>query len=114
MADRRRRRAELAAVEPRDEGEDARSSHGVPDIHVEVAVGTMLAYRVATMQARGLVPNHEASAAKVFGSEMSQRIALTGMHLLGTAGQLRKGSRGLRLDLASGYMGAVGSTIAAG
>jgi len=84
------------------------------DRAVEVNVGTMLAYRVATMQARGLVPNHEASAAKVFGSEMSQRIASTGMHLLGTAGQLRKGTPGVRLDLASGYMGAVGATIAAG
>jgi len=84
------------------------------DRAVEVNVGTMLAYRVATMQARGMVPNHEASAAKVFGSEMSQRIASTGMHLMGTGGQLRKGSAGLLLDLASGYMGAVGSTIAAG
>ncbi len=84
------------------------------DRAVEVNVGTMLAYRVATMQARGLVPNHEASAAKVFGSEMSQRIASTGMHLLGTAGQVRKGSPGVVLDLASGYMGAVGATIAAG
>ena len=84
------------------------------DRAVEVNVGTMLSYRVATMQARGLLPNHEASAAKVFGSEMSQRIASTGMHLLGTGGQLRKGSSGQPLDMASGYLGAVGATIAAG
>lgn len=81
---------------------------------IEVNVGTFLAYRVATMQARGMVPNHEASASKLFGSEMSQRIALTGMHLLGTLGQLRNESKHQVLDLASGYMGAVAATVAAG
>jgi alkylation response protein AidB-like acyl-CoA dehydrogenase len=84
------------------------------DRAVDVNVGTFLAYRVATMQARGLVPNHEASASKLFGSEMSQRIALTGMHLLSMAGQLRSGSKHELLDLATGYLGSVSSTIAAG
>jgi alkylation response protein AidB-like acyl-CoA dehydrogenase len=84
------------------------------DRTVDVNVGTFLSYRVATMQARGLVPNHEASASKLFGSEMGQRIAQTGMHLLGTAGQLREGSRGEVVDLATGYLSSVSGTIAAG
>ncbi|MGE5596753.1 MAG: acyl-CoA dehydrogenase family protein [Hyphomicrobiales bacterium] len=84
------------------------------DRAVDVSVGTFLAYRVATMQARGLVPNHEASASKLFGSEMSQRIALTGMHLLGMAGELRGGSKYQLRDQATAYLGAVSATIAAG
>ena len=86
----------------------------IADRAVEVNVGTFLAYRVATMQARGLVPNHEASAAKLFGSEMGQRIALTAMHLLGTHGQLRDGSTGQIWDYATGYLQSESGTIAAG
>jgi alkylation response protein AidB-like acyl-CoA dehydrogenase len=66
------------------------------------------------MQARGLVPNHEASASKLFGSEMGQRIALTGMHLLGTHGQLRDGTKHQVADQATSYLSAVSATVAAG
>ena len=81
---------------------------------VEVNVGTFLAYRVATMQAQGLVPNHEASASKLFGSELGQRIARTGMHILGMAGQLRGDSSRVGVDQAQGYLQSVSGTIAAG
>jgi hypothetical protein len=84
------------------------------DRGVEVAVGTLLAYRVVTMQARGLVPNYEASTSKLFGSEMGQRISLTGMHLLGTHGQLRDGTRHEVIDQATTYLSSVSGTIAAG
>ncbi len=43
------------------------------DIAVETQIGRFLCYRVATMQARGEVPNMEASAAKLYNSEVSQR-----------------------------------------
>jgi len=86
----------------------------IADRVIEVSAGTSLAYRVATMQARGLVPNHEASASKLFGSEMSQRIANTGMHLLGAYGQLRDGSKAQIEDLASPYLTSASSTVAAG
>ena len=84
------------------------------DRAIDINVGTLLAYRVATMQARGLVPNHEASASKLFGSEMGQRIALTGMHLLGMAGELRDGAKHEIIDQASSYLQSVSGTIAAG
>jgi alkylation response protein AidB-like acyl-CoA dehydrogenase len=113
----RRHVHQIAAV-AKEQPELVRQRPGIrqelADRMVEVNVGTFLSYRVATMQARGLVPNHEASTAKVFGSEMSQRIASTGMHLLGMAGQLRRGSRGVIRDEATGYLGAVSATIAAG
>ena len=84
------------------------------DRAVEVSVGTILAYRVATMQAKGLVPNYEASTSKLFGSEMGQRISLTGMHLLGTLGQLRDGTKHQVIDQATTYLSSVSGTIAAG
>ncbi|MFN0096941.1 MAG: acyl-CoA dehydrogenase family protein [Dehalococcoidia bacterium] len=84
------------------------------DRTIEVTTGTFLAYRVATMQARGMVPNHEASCSKLFGSEMGQRIATTGMHLLGMQGQLRDGTRHEVFDQATGYLSAVSGTVAAG
>jgi len=84
------------------------------DRMVDLNVGTILAYRVATMQAKGLVPNHEASASKLFGSEMGQRISLTGMHLLGIFGELRDGTPHQVVDQATAYLGSVSGTIAAG
>src|SRR3990172_3530351 len=84
------------------------------DRSLEVNVGTFLAYRVATMQARGMVPNHDASASKLFGSEMGQRISLTGMHLLGTHGQLRDGTKHQVIDQATNYLSSVSATVAAG
>jgi alkylation response protein AidB-like acyl-CoA dehydrogenase len=84
------------------------------DRAIEVATGTFLAYRVATMQAKGLVPNHEASCSKLFGSEMGQRITATGMHLLGMLGQLRDGTKHEVIDQATGYLQSVSGTVAAG
>jgi alkylation response protein AidB-like acyl-CoA dehydrogenase len=81
---------------------------------IEVTAGTLLAYRVATMQARGEVPNYEASTSKLFGSELTQRVNGTAMHLLGMVGQLRDGSKYAPYDEASAYMEAVSATIAAG
>ena len=78
----------------------------------------MLSYRVVTMQAKGLVPNYEASMCKLYSSEMSQRIARTSMKVTGLYGQLLsddnhdwapgKGRYG------GGYLQTVASTIAGG
>jgi alkylation response protein AidB-like acyl-CoA dehydrogenase len=84
------------------------------DRMIDINVGTFMAYRVAHMQAKGLVPNHEASASKLFGSEMGQRISLTGMHLLGMKGELRDGTKHEIYDQATDYVQSVSGTIAAG
>lgn len=84
------------------------------DRAVELSVGIFMAYRIATMQARGLVPNHEASCSKVFGSELSQRLAATAMSLLGPHAQLRNDSRSQIQDVATAYLSAVSATVAAG
>jgi alkylation response protein AidB-like acyl-CoA dehydrogenase len=62
------------------------------DRMVEVEVGRMLSYRVASMQNRGLIPNYEASLLKLYTTELNQRIAATGVNVLGLYGQLGRGS----------------------
>lgn len=83
---------------------------------IEIEVGRGLAYRVAALQAKGGVPNHEASASKLFGSELNQRLANTQLKVLGLTGQLRNDSRYARLEgrASHRYMFSVQDTIAAG
>ncbi len=83
---------------------------------IENDVGRYLAYRVAWMQSAGKIPNYEASMVKVYGSELQQRIANTGMTMLGLSSLLTEGSASAPLDgrVPAGYMAAVANTIAAG
>ena len=77
----------------------------------------MLSYRVVTMQAKGLVPNQEASITKLFGSELAQRIARTGVKVGGLVRPAHATARRAR-RLAGAWTrcigSAVGSTIAGG
>jgi alkylation response protein AidB-like acyl-CoA dehydrogenase len=86
------------------------------DLAIENTVGRYLSYRVASMQERGQIPNYESSAAKVYHSEYGQRLAATGVKVMGLYGQLREGSKHARLRgrFARTYLTSVGSTIAAG
>ncbi|MBI2759858.1 MAG: acyl-CoA dehydrogenase family protein [Chloroflexi bacterium] len=86
------------------------------DRAVEVATGTLIAYRIPYMQAAGKIPNHEASMSKLFGSEMSQRIAATGIKILGLYGNVAPGTKysHMRGRLEQSYLSSVSSTIAAG
>ncbi|MBM3139495.1 MAG: hypothetical protein FJZ92_04595 [Chloroflexi bacterium] len=58
------------------------------DRYVEAAVARTLSQRIISMQARGLVPNYEASMSKVFGTELGQRIYRTAVQLMGPYGGL--------------------------
>jgi alkylation response protein AidB-like acyl-CoA dehydrogenase len=86
------------------------------DRAVELAAGTNIAYRIPWMQSQGIVPNYEASISKLFGSEFTQRLASTGLQLLGLFGGLAPGSPYAPLtgQLERAYLNAVASTIAAG
>lgn len=90
--------------------------HELADRWIETEISIVLSYRVATMQAKGLVPNQEASITKLYGSELAQRIAKTGVKVAGQYGQLRVGSPhaalGGRFD--AWYRIAVGATLAGG
>ncbi len=91
-----------------------RIRHEVAERAIEVSVGTNLAYCVALMQAQGKVPNHEASISRVFGTELTQRVALTAMHVAGLEGQIRAPARGDMEDVAARYLIASSETIAGG
>ena len=86
------------------------------DRAVEAQVEQMLNYQVIGVQARGMVPSNEASIAKLFSTELDQRIADTGLKLLGTYGQLMKDSPHTKMNgrLPSMYLYATTSTIGGG
>jgi alkylation response protein AidB-like acyl-CoA dehydrogenase len=85
------------------------------DRWIEAAVAKTLSYVVVTIQAEGRVPNHEASIAKLFNTELSQRIARTAMKMLGTNGQLIDPKTAPMHGRApQSYMQTVSSTIAGG
>ncbi|MCZ2108620.1 MAG: acyl-CoA dehydrogenase family protein [Dehalococcoidia bacterium] len=85
------------------------------DRWIEAATAKTLSYRVITIQAEGRVPNHEASIAKLFNTELSQRIARTAMKITGMAGQLTDPDVApMKARAASSYLGTVSSTIAGG
>ena len=92
---------------------------------IEAETARLLSYRVITLQNRGLVPNHEASAAKLYASELNQRIADTGVRLVGLYGLLDRDSKAgaeaaanrhapNRGRMMRAYLSSVGSTIAGG
>ena len=92
------------------------SRHMLADLWIDLNIGRLMSYRVVTMQAKGLVPNYEASIVKVFNSEYSQRLAQAGLQVLGLHGQLHPDSPHARLAgrFERAYITTVGSTIAAG
>ncbi|MEO8458744.1 MAG: acyl-CoA dehydrogenase family protein [Chloroflexota bacterium] len=90
--------------------------HELAERMIEAECSMMLSYRLITMQNRGLIPNYEASATKMYSMELNQRIANTGMKLLGMYGQLTGGSNwsplGGRLQYT--YLRSVANTIEGG
>lgn len=83
------------------------------ELALELEVGRLMCYRVAWMQSRGLVPNAEASSAKVFGTEWSQRMMSVAMQVFGMAGSGAPDGSFAR-QIQRGYLNAVSRTIAGG
>jgi alkylation response protein AidB-like acyl-CoA dehydrogenase len=87
------------------------------DLAVAIEVNRILSYRIASMQTRGLAPNYEASMAKMYGTELNQRLMNTGLNMLGLAGQLDWSSTRwapLHGRLKYGHLRAVANTIEGG
>jgi alkylation response protein AidB-like acyl-CoA dehydrogenase len=86
------------------------------DRWIEAEVAKLMSYRVVSMQNAGLVPNHEASMCKLFGSEMGQKIAALGLKLTGQYGMIAGGHKQYAQAgrYGFGYVNAVSSTIAGG
>ena len=90
--------------------------HKLAELKIEFEVGRLLSYRVAWMQGQGLVPNYEASMAKMYNAELTQRNARRAINMLGLYGTLRPESKHAMRggQFCQLYMSTVSSTIAAG
>jgi alkylation response protein AidB-like acyl-CoA dehydrogenase len=84
------------------------------DRWIEASTAKMLSYRVITIQNEGRVPNHEASIAKLFNTELSQRIARTAMKMIGSHALLLGDEAPMKGRAPQSYMQTVASTIAGG
>ncbi len=83
---------------------------------IDIEACRILQYRVAWIHSRNTLPNYEASMAKVYADELSQRLAMAGMEILGFYGQLKRDSKWSVLKGMIGhmYVNSYGKTIAAG
>ena len=90
--------------------------HKLAELQIEFNVGRILAYRVAWMQGQGLVPNAEASVAKLYSTELQSRFSIAALGVLGAGGLLSRESAQAPLDgrMAAYYLAATSYTIAAG
>ena len=92
------------------------------DLQIGVEMGRLIAYRVAWLQSQGIVPNVEASQAKLYAAELSQRVAQVGMRVLALYGNLREDAAAgrahsrapLRGRFATHYLWTVSQTFAGG
>ena len=84
------------------------------DRWVEVQTATLLSYRIISMQASGKIPNSEASIAKGFNTELTQRISRTALKMMGMMGQVTDRKAPMKGNVAVGYLGSVSATIAGG
>ena len=93
---------EFAKVTPGSDGQplsqdlDIRRQFAELDVDIECA--RLVAYEVAWMQSVGQIPNKEASAAKVLGTKLTQKLAKFGTELAGMYGMLGPGSEFAPID----------------
>ena len=69
------------------------------------------------MQNSGIIPNHEASMAKLFTTELTQRIYRTAMKTVGLYGNIWEGESDwapMNAQLTHSYVSSVSATIAGG
>jgi alkylation response protein AidB-like acyl-CoA dehydrogenase len=112
----------LLSEEQAGSGKSAMSRDGqaradFADRYIEASVARTLSQRVISMQARGQIPNYEASMTKVFSTEFSQRIARTATRLLGKYGDIRDRDgdhASMRGRWPTMYLSSVSATIGGG
>jgi len=89
----------------------------IAQLFIDLDAGHTLAYKIAWMQQKGgmILAASAASESKVFGSELSQRIATFATEIMGLYGQLEE-SKWAPMDgqMVAAYQFAPGSNIAAG
>jgi len=91
--------------------------HEVAERHLEIGVLFNFAFRIVSMQNSGMVPNHEASVNKLFGSEIHQRLARTGTRVFGLYANVWQGHGDhspMGAEFTRDYVGSVPHTIYSG
>jgi len=98
--------------------------HRVAQLKIDSNISRLLSYRIAWLQSQDKVPNYETSMAKLFKTELSQRIALMGMAAFDVYSQLGPESKRARLqgskwaqlqsDIEQLYLSSLSATIAQG
>ena len=84
------------------------------DRYIETQTARMISYRIVSMQNQGLIPNHEASMAKLFAMELNQRIQSTAVKVLGLHGQLQGQDAPRRGRHAYAFIRSIANTIEGG
>ncbi len=79
---------------------------------IEMNTGFNLAIKIPLLQDQGINPTYEASISKLYGAELTQKIAQTSIQLLGTHGQLQKNQE--MFEVSEKYLSAIANTIAKG
>ena len=114
--------SEYAAERPGRRGgskliDDPGVRNGLANLMIESEISRLISYRVVWMQSQDLVPNHEASMSKMFGSELGQRVSRFGVNMMGLHSQRidpEDPDAPLAARIGRAYMSTVPSTIAAG
>ncbi len=93
--------------------------HQLIERFVEANVANQMSQKIISIQAKeGVAPGHEASVAKLYGTELNQRIYRTGMNVLGLYGQLDGKTDGAEAPMNGRikymYLRAVANTIEGG
>jgi len=91
--------------------------HEVAEEYVETEVQFQFSFRIISMQNAGQIPNYEASTAKLFNSELVQRLARTGTKVFGLYSNIwsEDDERApLKAKFTFNYVRSVPATIAAG
>ena len=88
----------------------------IADRYIETEVMFNFSFRIISMQAANQIPNYEASTSKLFNSELSQSLALTGTRAFGLFSNIWRGDDRAPMDgrFIESYVQSVPATIAAG
>ena len=117
VAARRQLRQLITHIQNNEQGAQERLTpelrQEIVDRYVETETLYQFSFRIISMQSSGLVPNYEASTAKLFASELSQRLALTATKVFGLHAQHWSASPPAS-TFTRNYVGMVPATIRGG
>ena len=90
--------------------------HELAQLAIEAEAARTLAYRLVWLQEKGEMSAAEAAAAKLFGSELVQKVIYAGCRIMGPYSQVKGGSRWTQLNgfFEKQYQECLGLNIAAG